>query len=73
MPISLFIFLLIISVPFLVIVMLWTLFSFLFSLIFERVTQPSAQEAKQWFKNGHGYFANFSENEKRRIMGKQND
>ena len=73
MPIPVFIFFVIISVPFLVIVMLWTLFSFFFSFIFERVTEPSAEEAKEWFKNGHGYFANLPENEKRKMIGKKND
>jgi hypothetical protein len=73
MPIPLFIFFVIISVPFLVIVMLWTLFSFFFSFIFERVTEPSAEEAKEWFKNGRGYFANLPEDEKLRIISKKGD
>ena len=50
--------------------MLWTLFSFFFSLIFERVTEPSTEQAKEWFKNGHGYFANLPEEEKRKMIDK---
>ncbi|MEK8020873.1 MAG: hypothetical protein VSS75_028720 [Candidatus Parabeggiatoa sp.] len=67
MPIPLFLFFVILFVPVLFMVMLWTLFRFFFSV--ERTTEPSAEEAKEWFKKGQGYFANLPEDEKRRMIG----
>ncbi len=70
-PIPLFLFLVILSVPFLFIFMLWTLFSFILSFYFNKVTKPSYEETKKWFKNNKGYFANLSEEEKHRLMKKK--
>jgi len=67
-PIPLFIFLVILSVPFLFIFMLWTLVSFILSFYFDKVTEPSYEEAKKWFEKG--YFANLSEAEKHCMMKK---
>jgi len=69
-PIPLFIFLVILSVPFLFIFMLWTLVSFILSFYFDKVTEPSYEEAKKLFENNRGYFANLSEAEKHRLMKK---
>ncbi len=72
-PISLFMFLVILSVPFLFIFMLSTLFTFILSLYFDKVTEPSYEETKKWFANNKGYFANLSEQEKHRLMKKNSD
>ena len=70
-PIPLFICLLILSVPVLFIFMLWTLVSFVLSFYFDKVTEPSYEETKKWFKNNKGYFTNLPEAEKHHLMKKE--
>jgi hypothetical protein len=67
-PLPLFIFFVILSVPFLFIFMLWTLISFIWCLYFDKVAEPSYEETKKWFENNKGYFANLSEAEKHHLM-----
>ncbi|MCP4698562.1 MAG: hypothetical protein GY862_17185 [Gammaproteobacteria bacterium] len=74
--VSLFIFLLILLgalllllLPILFPLMLWV------SLhrIFGEIREPSYEESKEWFKQGKGYFANLSEEEKRKITSKKDN
>jgi predicted membrane protein len=69
-PIPLFLFFLILCVPFLIIFMLWTSFSFIGYYYFNKVTEPSYEQAQKWFENKKGYFANIPETEKDRLMKK---
>jgi hypothetical protein len=70
-PIPLFIFFVILSVPFLFIFMLWTLISFIWSCYFNRVTEPSYEKAQKWFENNKGYFANLPIAAKHQLMKKK--
>jgi hypothetical protein len=70
-PIPLFLFFVILSVPFLVIFMLWTLISFIKYFYFDFVPKPSYEQAQKWFENKKGYFANLPETEKHQLMKKK--
>jgi hypothetical protein len=48
--------------------MLWTLVSFIWCFYFDFVPEPSYEEAKKWFENKKGYFANLTEAAKHRLM-----
>jgi len=70
-PVPLFIFFVFLSIPFLFIFMLWTLVSFIWHFYFDKMTEPSIEEAQKWFENNKGYFANLPEAEKHRLMKNQ--
>lgn len=55
------------SMPFLFLLMLWTIVSSLVALFTVSKPEPTYEEAKEWFKQKKGYLANLSEEEKRRI------
>jgi hypothetical protein len=68
-PVYTLILVLILAIPFLVILMVWTVLKSL--LIRNAPPPPTYEETKKWFEEGNGYFDNLSEQEKQQIVSKK--
>lgn len=68
LPLYGFILLIILSMPFLLLIMLWAIVNSFISALTPSKPEPTYEEAKEWFKNKKGYFANLSEDEKKKTM-----